>query len=215
VLVVVFLAAVLVGCGDGSVPAESRVEVAYHLEVEPCRGNLTQRASGVAIASDLVATVAHALVEAKSITVLDWTGQEVEAEVILLDEARDIALLRLGQPADRHARPVAPTETGPVEIVSFADPDGPVIQPGAITKLVDVTLDGEGRRAAANLSADIEPGDSGSAVFSVDGRLVAMVFASVRRADRGWAVSGEEIRRAVTRIDEQESVGLTCEAAQS
>jgi S1-C subfamily serine protease len=180
-------------CGAEPVPLTAS---AYRLDVESCGGTVGQRASAAAIAADLVATVAHPFDGAARFELRDAAGVEVEATLVHLDPARDVALLRLAEPAPHHLEPLAPEGPGPVTIVSYAEPDGPTTEDGRILELVDATLDGTGRRAAARLAADIDPGDSGAAVVDPDGRLVAMAFATVRDTEQGWAISANELLAA-------------------
>lgn len=192
-LVVVVSMAGLAACGDDA----RSVSAAHRLVIEPCRGSLAQRASAAAIGPDLLVSVAHSFEGARAVEVTDATGRPVEATVVHLDPAKDIALLATDRPLSGHLALAQPEEGGSVAILTYGEVDGPRLEPGRIVELVDVTLDGEGRRAALRLAATIEPGDSGAAVVDDDGRLVGMVFASARNTEAGWAVSSSEIGTAV------------------
>lgn len=193
---------VVLGAGTGACSEDPPLtSSAFHLDAEPCLGTIGQRASGTAIGPDLVATVAHSLDGSAGFALLDSSGAEVGAAVVYLDPVKDVALLRLDEPADHHLPLAAPEGPGPVSLVSYGTDDGPEVREGRLLELVDATLEGEGRRAAAKLSADIEAGDSGAAVVDPDGRMVAMVFATVRGVDRGWAISATELEAAVENLD--------------
>lgn len=184
----------LVGCGDDGRPTGAT----HRLIIEPCTGRIDQRATGSAIAPDVVATVAHSLDGVRSIEMRGVDGRSQSAEVVYLDADKDIALLRPASPVSEHLTLRPPQEPGPVGVLRFDDTEERArIDDGEILELVSVTLDGEGRRDAARLSATIEPGDSGAAVLDDDGSMVAMVFATARGRDVGWAVSSVEVQAAL------------------
>jgi S1-C subfamily serine protease len=188
----------LVGaCGDDARPTG----VAYRLVVQPCQGSVANRASAAAVAPDLLATVAHTLEGARTVEVADSTGHPVDATVVYVDPAKDIALLAPRLPLPGHLDLGPASGEGPVGILSYAQSDGPEMEDGEIIELVDVTLDGEGRRAAIRLSADIDPGDSGAAVLDPQGRMVGMVFATARNDATGWAVASTEIEAAIATVE--------------
>ncbi|MEM9561916.1 MAG: serine protease [Actinomycetota bacterium] len=191
----------LTGCGDDARSTGST----WRVLIEPCRGRTANRAMAGAVAPDLLVTVAHSFSDAGPISI--HQGDEdaaLAADLVYLDADKDIALLRTRQPLDEHLELDEPDGPGPVGVLRFGEGDGTdgdlgriEVDPAEILELVDATLDGEGRRAAARLEADIEPGDSGAPVVDPDGRMVAMVFASGRGGPIGWAVSGVELLEAV------------------
>jgi S1-C subfamily serine protease len=138
------------------------------------------------------------------------------ASVLILDPTKDIAVLTID--GDFGADDVGfalsePSPDTPVEVVTFADIEGPEIKTGTIARLVNATLDGEGRRKAIELAAiDIDPGDSGAPVVNEDGDAVAMVFAAARAEERAWAISAVELRDAVAHAFDPttEPSGLSC-----
>ena len=187
----------LTACGDDG----RSTGAAHRLVIEPCQGRLDQRATGAAIGPSLIATVAHSLEGARSVEVTNSAGRSQSAELLYLDLDRDIALLRPEEPLDEHLTLARPEGPGPIGVLRLDDDGRAVIGRGEILELVDVTLDGEGRRAAARLRADITPGDSGAAVLDGEGDMVAMVFATARDGDVGWAVSAVEVERAITALE--------------
>ncbi len=195
----------LAGCGDDARSTGST----YRVLIEPCRGRTANRAMAGAIGPDLLVTVAHSFTDAGAISIHQGDEEATRAaDLVYLDEAKDIALLRSRLPLDEHLELAEPDGPGPVGVLRFdgADPgtddEGRItVDPSEIIELVDATLDGEGRRAAARLEADIEPGDSGAPVVDPDGRMVAMVFAAGRGGEIGWAVSGVELLDAVRILD--------------
>lgn len=194
--------AVTGGCGD-----DDPLAAAYRLVIEPCAGPTAGRASAAAVGPDLLATAAHSLDRARSVVVADADQLTVPGTVVHLDLAKDIALIRTSEPQPSHLGLVEPADDGldaPVELLTYAEEDGPVVKAGRILELVDVTLDGEGRRAAIRLEGDIEPGDSGSAVIEPGGAMIGMVFASARDHDSGWAVAASEIAAAIEEVEQSQ-----------
>lgn len=195
------LVVALTACAPASTATNDSVDepfptTIYRVAVEQCGGADDQRATAMAVAPGLAATVAHSLVGAKTVTLRAADGQSRPAEIVYLDPAKDVALLRLPPGV------VPPPALGQVEvgqavtIATYADDDGPAAKPATVTDVVVATLDGEGRRAAIKLEAEIEPGDSGAAVLA-DGRVVGMVFATARSDDVGWAIDASELALAV------------------
>ena len=90
-----------------------------------------------------------------------------------------------------------------VTIPTYADADGVAIKQATVLRSVSATLDGEGHRQAVELSASIDPGDSGAPVVDADGHAVGMVFASSRRDDRGWAVAAAELEAAIAAVADE------------
>ncbi len=194
IALILVVAIVASGCSDDGRPTGAT----HRLIIEPCAGRLDQRATGTAIAPEVVATVAHSLEGVRGIQMRGGDGRTQSAEVVYLDQDRDIALLRPERPIADHLDLVSPDGPGPVGVIRYDDRSAnPRIDEGEILELVTITLDGEGRRAAARLGAAIEPGDSGAAVVDDDGDMVAMVFATARGRDVGWAVSSTELQDAL------------------
>lgn len=184
----------------------------YQLRIEACNTPAVQRATAVAVAPDLLATVAHSFDDAVELSMVDANGEEVTGEVIYLDQAKDLALLRLEVPAANTLELGEPEDSGAVEIATYGESAGPSTRDAEIVELVQATLDGEGPRSAIRLEAEINPGDSGAPVVDAEGLMVGMVFATVRGQERGWAVSAVEISDALSDIAGQqpETFGLTC-----
>ncbi len=204
-----FLAALLPisGCGTPIWPSttvdENARSAVYRVAVEQCGGADNQRATAIAVGPDLAATVAHSLEDAKTVTLQKPDGTSVDADIVYLDPGKDVAILHLSGPEGGGPAVEAvgfaedEAEVGmAVTIATYADNDGPATKSGAISDIVVATLDGEGRRSAIKLEAEIEPGDSGAAVL-IDGQLVGMVFATARSQNVGWAVAVSELSSAI------------------
>lgn len=193
----VLAALAMAGCGN---PAAETLDSVYRVEVTRCGVVDQQLATAVAVRPDLTATVAHSLEQAESITLIDAAGGVVGAGLIYLDPDKDIALLALDGTADPLELAEA-EEAAEVSIATGASDDGPTLKPGSVLDLVSATLDGQGRRRAIKLSADVEPGDSGAPVIDDDGRMVGMVFATAKGDEIGWAVAADEIAEALALVD--------------
>jgi S1-C subfamily serine protease len=198
----------LSACGDEADPA-----VAVHrLDIGRCSSADRLVASAALVEDDLLVTVAHSFDAADELVVDDADGNRVDAHIVYLDRPRDIALLRLDRPAStRPLQLTDPPESGSVSVTTAAGDGWPNDKEAEVVDLVGVTMDGEGRRAAIKLAADIKPGDSGAPVVD-DGSMVGMIFATSRNSDIGWAVAAEEILAAIDRLeaDGPQPVDLTC-----
>ena len=93
---------------------------------------------------------------------------------------------------------VGPLERLLAEVTEWAaqtaSGEGVSIREGTIRRLVTITLDGAGRRAGIELDVEIEPGDSGAPVLTVDDSIAGLVFATNRNAPTGWAIAASELR---------------------
>ncbi|MEZ5341863.1 MAG: serine protease [Acidimicrobiales bacterium] len=188
-------AGVLMAC-TGSEPTAP----AYRITTVDCAGHEGGFAAAVAVDDHLLATAAHAVASTQSVRVFSPAGDEVAASVAYLDTTTDVALLRV----DTALAPFLPfgqADIGdPVTIGTFvADAYAP--RPGTVVDVADVTIDGEGQRAALQLDATIATGDSGAGVF-VGGELVGVIFAR-SEADNGmvWAVAASEVSAALRSVE--------------
>jgi S1-C subfamily serine protease len=163
------------------------------IDIDGCRTGKV-RATGVALPGGWIATVAHSFDG-----VVDYSVVGRDAELVYLDLEKDVALLFGERP---EGSPVVELARDPAvktaRVVSFPTPDEPPVVSGVeVIRLANVTLDGEGRRNALEIVADINPGDSGSPLVDDEGRLIGIVFASARGVESGWAVSVSEIIAAL------------------
>ncbi len=174
------------------------------VEIQPCTGLGRQRATALAVGPDVALTAAHSFqtAESASLRYTDGNGREVtvEARLEVSDLDKDIAIIRPTTSLELpwKAFVLGEPEIGEtVTVETYADADGPETKQAEVLRLVNATLDGEGRRAAVELEADIDPGDSGAPVLSANGRAIGMIFASSRTSERGWAVRSNELAEAV------------------
>jgi S1-C subfamily serine protease len=144
-----------------------------------------EHATGFAAGGDRVVTVAHVLDAGRPLTV---DGRR--ARVVRVDRAADLALLAL---PGLHAAPVrmGAGEPGAVRLLGHR-----ARVRRAITATVRVAPgEAVARRAALELAAVADPGDSGAPLLAGDGRVVGVLFAASRdRAETAYAVDGSALR---------------------
>jgi len=207
------------GCSSGHTATEPTTEPTPDSVVEPtdavhqvvatiCTTGVEAVATGVAVADDLLVTVAHTFDDAGGARIV-IDGRREPIDVVLLDGQRDIAVLQLlGDPASGDFGPTEQFDTwlgfeavddGQDATIITAATGPATTKPAVIVRQIDVTLDGVGQRAGIELETDLAPGDSGSPVVGDGGGIVGIVFASDNAEPRGWAVSAIEIEAALTR----------------
>jgi S1-C subfamily serine protease len=124
-----------------------------------------------------IATAAHVVWQAKSITITDFNGAKARARVACIDKAVDIALLRVEHPPEHFATMRArPAVTGePVDVVERPEPgDAPTIASGVIGA-TRWTVNGV---PVAVIFSGIkgEKGMSGGGLFDAAGDLLGIVI---------------------------------------
>jgi S1-C subfamily serine protease len=201
----------IAGCGPSPVPPEP-IDAVLRVEVEACGGNNQQRATAVAVSDRTAATVAHTFGSARSFELVDNQGRSQAAAIIWLDPDRDIALLELDGPVASWLPLGDEVDGSDVELITAAGEDEFTSKAASIVRHVNATLDGEGDRAALELAADIEPGDSGAPLVDDEGEVVGIVFAAARGRQRGWAIAASEIEAALAQSTQRssEDLPLTC-----
>jgi S1-C subfamily serine protease len=138
-------------------------------------------ATGFAVGRGRVVTVAHVLRGGGAVRV---TGRP--ARVVRADRRLDLAVLAV---PGLGAAPLS-GRGARVEVLRAGRPRA---LPARVERRVTATL-GRDRRPALELSAAVQPGDSGAPVTDASGRLVGVVFA--RSGDRtAWAVDASALRR--------------------
>ncbi|MBW3621036.1 MAG: MarP family serine protease [Actinobacteria bacterium] len=171
-----------------------------NVEVDACGGRF--EGSGWTVAPDRVVTNAHVVAGADVVTVRRPDGQVREGRVIAFDGGVDLALLAIPD-LGQQPLPMAPGEVGSdgATVGYPGGQDEPRTEPVSIRdRRNTIGRDIYGRepveRELLFLAASLRQGDSGSAVFDVQGRVVGTVFAvSPDRASTAYALDHAEVRR--------------------
>ena len=184
-------------------PLPSITESAVRIMANGCR-SVDVQGAGLMVAKGRIATVAHVVAGATTITVSGLHGTR-PATVVYFDPINDVAVLNVDPDV---AAPIAIGDAGPGdhgEVVVYRD-GAPVVLPADVRRRVDIrTADiyGEGKhlRPGYELGLDIRAGDSGATVV-VDGKAVALVWAISRVAEaRAWAMRTSLIADHLTATD--------------
>ncbi|MCC6224505.1 MAG: MarP family serine protease [Thermoleophilia bacterium] len=159
--------------------------------------------SGWAIARELVATNAHVVAGQDRTRIVAPNGQVLDAELVYVDAADDVALLAVDGLLTKPLR-LENEPAGGEEAVLLGYPgDGPLVAAAATvgvpTKVFAPGAYG-GRvrlRTVVPLRADVERGASGGPVIDGAGRVVAMVFAAAKTGGGGYGIPVSELADAL------------------
>jgi S1-C subfamily serine protease len=179
-------------------PVVDRV-VQSTVKVEGVACRRIQEGSGFVVGDGLVVTNAHVVAGEDETIVQRSDGTTVRANVVAFDPNRDLAVLAapdLGRPALTRDS-IEPGGVG----AAFGHPGGGPLEasPFSVAEKVTATgydIYGENRttRQVLVLAADLEPGDSGSALVDPDGDVVGVVFAiALDRDDVAYALDMPEL----------------------
>jgi len=172
------------------------LRTAVRIEALGCSAR-PQLGVGNVVADGIVATVAHVVAGADSITATLSDGTVVAATVVAIDRETDVALLRI----DTDVPPLglgSPPESGDGTYAVWREGQ-PVTMEAYIVRRTGInapTVDGDRKveRQGMQLRATVVNGDSGSIVVS-GGRAVGVVFARSTDDDtRAWATDVMELR---------------------
>ena len=163
--------------------------------------------TGVAILEPgLIVTAAHVVTRATSVMVRDHEGNQVSAEVLAIDGASDIALLRINAPT----RPIVFAPERPAtgaHVCAIANAFGLdlSITCGIVSANARSGIGFNPIEDFIQTDAAVNPGASGGALIDEEGRLVGMlsaIFTKESDANAGvnFAVSTELLRRRVDRM---------------
>jgi S1-C subfamily serine protease len=161
---------------------------------------ITSRGSGFVVGHDLVMTSAHVVGPLPEIRIEDQGGPH-PASRVLVDESKDLAILRAGglagaplplgtRPVDRGAQGVVlgfPRgglfTTGPAAVL---DPSPPFT--------VKAPLDHEFQRSVLQLQAHVDHGNSGGPFIGLNGEVLGVVFSQAKvLKDVAYALKAEEL----------------------
>lgn len=173
-----------------TVPPASMADAAVQVIATGC-GPVEVHGAGLMVAAGRIATVAHVVAGAKHVAVRSLHGTS-DASVVYFDPILDVAVLQV-DPSLAAPVPIGSASPGDRGNVIVYRDDAPVELAAEVQRLVDIrTADiygaGTHIRPGYELTLDIVPGDSG-AVVVIDGRAVALVWATSRQAaSRAWAM---------------------------
>lgn len=156
--------------------------------------------TGFVYASGRVMTNAHVVAGVREPQVQDREGRTYDAEVVLYNPERDIAVLEapdLGLPALEFDQRV---ESGDEGVVLGYPENGPFTAGAARVRAEqrlrgpDIYGDRNVVREVYSLYADVRPGNSGGPLVSPDGEVSGVIFAaSVEDANTGYALTVDEV----------------------
>lgn len=198
---------------EPSAPAESSVPPEFAERVRASVVRLSgpachrrQSGSGFVVAPGVVATNAHVVAGAESLTISDDGGLDVDGEVVYLDVRNDVALVRAPD-LDRPVLPLVEGAEGSDGAVFGYPGGGPlVVQPYRIAADSTVTSkdiydNGRFSRRILIIGSRIGPGDSGGPLVAPDGAVAGMVFGIAPDDDQtAYAIPAPLVADALDRI---------------
>jgi len=158
-----------------------------------------QSGSGFVVAPERVVTNAHVVAGVDSPVVELPDGQALDARVVWFDPDADIAILAV---PGLEARPLelADAGIGDEGVVDGYPHGGPFTSAPAQVlaisneRVADIYGEGSSVREVATLAADVQPGNSGGPLVTLDGRVAALVFArNAEHANIGYATTMEQL----------------------
>lgn len=162
----------------------------------------TTAGSGVVVGPERVATNAHVVTGAERVSVRGAGGGGRRAEVVYLDRATDLAILRVpGLAAEAPDWAGAPTR-GTEAAVAGHPGGGRLTIRGARVRGEATIADeaGGGLREVVVFQGLVQPGNSGGPLLGLDGRVLGLVFANSSVDDRtGFALSPDEVVPVIER----------------
>ncbi len=179
-------------CAGAARAQPNRAAAAVEVWANGC-ASLPIHGSGAALGNDLVATAAHVVAGAKTVTVDDGHGNSYQAAIVAIDTKRDAAVLRvpgLHRPTLR-LRAMRNGERG--WFFGFGGAH-PLISAFTVARAVgisseDIYRQGDYLRPGYQLEAMVVAGDSGAGLIAADGKLGGLVWATSRSADdQAWAI---------------------------
>jgi S1-C subfamily serine protease len=188
------LAALLAGCEEDTAsprPGGPRLVAVL--------GAGSERATGFAVASGRVVTVAHALAGGRVVQVR--TGSVArQARVLRVDRRADLALLAVRGLEAGASRTTTARDEEDVHVLVLRG-SRRAARPATVRRAIDARVGAPGpgrpvRRPALELEAQTRAGDSGAPVVGEGGEVTGVVFARSRtKADTAYAVSAQALDR--------------------
>jgi len=157
-------------------------------------GGVADTATGFVVSGGRVVTVAHVLRSGRPVRLRGAGRRWAHARVLRIDRRSDLALLA----ADGRVVPVIAPPERRTRLLAAAN-GRPRLLAATVRRDIAATVrDPAGgpayARAALELAAEVQDGDSGAPLVSADGRLLGVLFArSERRAATAYAVDGAAV----------------------
>lgn len=168
--------------------------------------NQNSLGSGVIVSADgLVVTNHHVIKDADEVKIAMADGREFEAEIILNDEASDLAILKVNQPDSFEAVEIGDSESAQVGdlVLAIGNPFGvgQTVTSGIISAVARSTRGISDFGFFLQTDAAINPGNSGGALIDMRGRLIGINTAIYSRSGGsngiGFAIPSNMVRVAI------------------
>lgn len=197
--------AIVIATGCAVQPEESLspAQRAVTLEIMGCGDASDSGGSGVILASGVVVTTAHSVIQSHEIAVVTNNGRAASAKVVAIDRTVDLALLRVTTPpTERVATAVAAAgDTGLVVGGATSGTTPYVVEAFANLTIEEVLGTERHTRVGYELRADTAAGDSGAGIYDAQDRLVGVVFAVSSDGSSTWATASSEVEGLLANTD--------------
>ena len=210
------VAALAASCASEHRPGEAELRLSgVGIVAEGC-ALTAQLASGVVVdRPGQVATVAHAIAGATSISVVDHAGDIYPATVRAFDKDRDLAVLAVPG-LEAPALDLASGAVGPGATLTWTRADGVTYDEVEMSKRLTVTIEDIYieeivERRGMEVLGDISVGDSGGAVLSSTGDVIGIIYAHSRSRDGvGFATDSSELDAMLRTISDTSVANGRC-----
>lgn len=157
------------------------------IETSTCDGGSI--GTGFLVAPDLVATVAHVVEGAGSMSLTagdNGSGGRTSGVVVGVDPRVDVALIRTSRPIEGHVFTIADTDPGvgqQVGAIGFPEAEPMTLTTGIVSGLDrTILIDGTPRVGLIQTDAAINPGNSGGPMLTTDGQVYGLIDAVMTQA---------------------------------
>ncbi|MGH9023780.1 MAG: MarP family serine protease [Acidimicrobiia bacterium] len=185
-------------------PVEIHERVARStVKVQGAACDRLQEGSGFAAAQDLVVTNAHVVAGDTAVEVETQDGRTLEATVVVFDEKKDLAVLRIPN-LGLAPLPIGHAEEGEAGAV-YGHPGGGPLRASPASVHARITATGRDiydrqktQRDVYVLASKLEKGDSGGAFIDMQGTVAGVAFAiAFDEPNTAYAVTDKELRPVV------------------
>jgi len=176
---------------------DSAVAATVSVQAEGC-GPRTRFGVGTVIDGGLIVTVAHVVAGSEEVEVVGMvrgSASGTPADVVFFDPGLDIAVLRptrqIGSAVELRTSDVDADERAAVVLPRLGSPVGVLdvsIVRSVTIRTTDIYRETDLERPGFEVTATIEPGDSGAMVHTDEGGAGLIWARSNERVDRAWAV---------------------------